>query len=88
MIVDLETEDNLPSTQELVLTIVNPQLLPELKGMRHDGQRWVDAEHDDRPFVPVVKPAPLNRDMFGGSGERKPARKIPVRKTRRRGPQA
>ncbi|WP_421611646.1 hypothetical protein [Agrobacterium tumefaciens] len=88
MIVDLDTEDDLPSMQELELRIVNPQLLPELKGMRHDGQRWVDEEREDRPFVPVVKPAPPNRDMFGGSGERKPARKIPVQKTRRRGPQA
>lgn len=86
MIVDLTEDYVLPSMQELELRIINPQLLPELKGMRHNGHRWVDAAHPDRPFVPFERLVPPNRDMFGGSGERKPPRKKIEQKTRRRGP--
>ncbi len=88
MIVNLTEEDMPTSTHELELRIVNPHILPEIKGMRHNGHRWVDAEHEDRPFVPILKSDQPNKDMFGGSGERKPARKKPVIKTRRRGPLA
>ncbi|MBN9053125.1 MAG: hypothetical protein J0H80_04965 [Rhizobiales bacterium] len=27
--------------------------VPEIPGLRHDGQRWVDETRPDRPFVPV-----------------------------------
>lgn len=86
MIVDLTEDRAQPSVHELELRIVNPGILPQIKGMRYNGHRWVDAEHEDRPFVPVLKQEHPNKDMFGGTGERKPARKIPVMKTRRRGP--
>lgn len=69
----------------------NPQVLemrarlfPELTGLRHNGHRWVDAEHPDPALVPVIAPPKL--EMFVGVGNRKAPRLQPKKpKKRRRG---
>lgn len=66
---------------------LNPKRHPQIAGMRYDGQRWVDDTRPDRPMLPVVPQEEPGKDMFGGSGIRKPPRKIPGKiKSRRRGP--
>lgn len=57
----------------------------ERDGMRYNGHRWVDATRPDRPMLPIIRHEQPGKDMFGGSGERKPPRQKPKRKSRRRG---
>lgn len=60
------------------------RLFPELAGLRHNGHRWVDAEHPDPGLVPVIAPPKL--EMFVGVSNRKPPRPQPKKpKKRRRG---
>ncbi|OCJ68628.1 hypothetical protein A6U97_08230 [Agrobacterium tumefaciens] len=60
------------------------ELFPQLAGLRHNGQRWVDAEHPDPALVPVIAPPKL--EMLVGTGNRKALRPQPKKpKKRRRG---
>lgn len=60
------------------------RLFPQLAGLRHNGHRWVDAEHPDPAFVPVIAPPKL--EVFVGVSNRKAPRRQPKKpKKRRRG---
>lgn len=60
------------------------RLFPQLAGLRHNGHRWVDAEHPDPALVPVIAPPKL--EMFVGVSNRKAPRPRPRKlKKRRRG---
>lgn len=60
------------------------RLFPQLAGLRHNGHRWVDAEHPDPALVPVIAPPKL--EMFVGVSNRKAPRPQPRKpKKRRRG---
>lgn len=60
------------------------RLFPQLAGLRHNGHRWVDAEHPDPALVPVIAPPKL--EMFVGLSNRKAPRPQPKKsKKRRRG---
>lgn len=66
---------------------LNPKRYPQIAGMRHNGQRWVDDTRPDRPMLVVLPQEVPGKDIFGGSGMRKPPRKeIRSSKSRRRGP--
>lgn len=66
--------------------VLNAEGYPEIKGMRYNGYRWVAEDSFDTTRAIVAPPAAPGRDMFGGTGERKPPRLKPAkRKTRRRG---
>lgn len=72
----------MPSDVELA-----PKRYPQIAGMRHDGKRWVDETRPDRPMLLVLSQEGPGKDIFGGSGIRKPPRKNPgLMKSRRRGP--
>lgn len=60
------------------------KLFPQLAGLRHNGQRWVDAERPDPSLVPVIAPPKL--ELFVGVGMRKDPPPSPRKpKKRRRG---
>lgn len=61
--------------------------IPNIPGMRHDGKRWVDETRSDRPMLMILPQEEPGKDIFGGSGIRKPPRgDLRPSKTRRRGP--
>lgn len=70
------TEDEKPHAIEM-----RARLFPQLAGLRHNGHRWVDAEHPDPGLVPVIAPPKL--EMFVGVSNRKPPRP-PVKKPKKR----
>uniref|UniRef100_UPI00155E652D hypothetical protein n=1 Tax=Neorhizobium sp. T25_13 TaxID=2093830 RepID=UPI00155E652D len=54
--------------------VFNSAGFPEINGMRHNGQRWVDALRPDRPFVAIIPQEMEGNDIFGGTGFRTPPR--------------
>lgn len=76
------------SNDDVQLVLQQPHRHPDMPGMRHDGNRWVDERSEDRPFVPIIRQEQPGKDMWGGTGKRTPPRAKKVLKTRRRGPLA